>query len=282
MATALVLGSSGMVGRAVSACLREIGIGVLDANRSGADGAIVVDAANPPPLESLVAGADLVVNAIGLLRSHPDYPGTAYRLGAARINATFPLLLAAAAARQGARVVNISTDAVFGPGDEPADERTEMTPREPYGISKALGEADIEQVVNIRCSVVGPAPGRQSGLWEWFITRPEGAEVPGFISPWMGVTSRQLAVLCGDLVDPASFAQVRDAGPTHHFVPNEPITKFELLSHLAKALRPDLRVVQAPGGEGGRVLVSSTGALGGCFSGPLGWDAAIAAQIGAS
>jgi hypothetical protein len=133
--------------------------------------------------------------------------------------------------------------------------------------------------VNVRCSVVGPAPGR-SGLWEWLATQPQGAEVQGYDVQWTGVTSRQLATLCGDLLDPGKFESVRSAGPTHHFVPNEPITKFQLLSRLGEALRPDVRIDEVRG-EGARLLISSTRALEAVFSGPRGWSAALDEAIAA-
>ena len=281
MAGVLVLGSSGMVGRAVVARFQELGLGAVGANRTGSEGAIALDASDPPPLESLIAGADLVVNAIGVLRSDPEYPSDGYRLRAARVNGAFPLLLARAAERQAVRVVHLSTDAVFRPASEPADEHTEISPREPYAISKALGEAVSDQVLNIRCSVVGPAPGR-AGLWEWFVGQPQGAEVPGFDTRWTGVTSRQLAVLCGDLFDRAAFEQVRAAGPVQHFAPNGSITKFELLMRLGRALRPDLRVIETPSEEGGRELVSATGALELIFSGVRGWEEAVPEATAAS
>lgn len=279
MPSALVLGSSGMVGRAVSAHLRDVGVRVTVANRSGAGGAIALDATDPPPLESLLAGADLVVNAIGVLRSDPDYPGTAYRLRAALVNASFPLLLARAAERQGVRLVHISTDAVFRPAQDPADEHTELSPIEPYGFSKALGEAEAEHVINVRCSVVGPAPDRATGLWQWFVAHPQGAEVTGYATRWTGVTSRQLAILCADLIDRGAFERVRAAGPTHHFVPNEPITKYELLTLLGTAVRPDLTVVRGENGREGRELVASSSALDGVFSGPRGWQEALADAV---
>jgi dTDP-4-dehydrorhamnose reductase len=280
MPSALVLGSSGMVGQAVVSRLRETGVSVVGVSRRGANGGIALDAADPPPLESLIADADLVVNAIGVLRSKSDYPGPAYRLRAVRVNSIFPLLLAEAAARRGTRVVHISTDAVFGPASVLADETTEVSASEPYGLSKALGEADTDQVVNIRCSVVGPATGR-SGLWEWLVSQPEGAEVPGFDTRWTGVTSRQLATLCADLLAGDAFARVRASGPTHHFVPNEPVTKFELLRRIAERLRPDLRVVETAGPTG-RELVSSTAALDQIYSGARGWEAALAEAIDAA
>jgi dTDP-4-dehydrorhamnose reductase len=276
MATALVLGSSGMVGRAVAARLRELeGVEVRCPNRHA------VDALDPPDLDPFLAGVDLAVNAVGLLRSHPDYPGPGYRLAATRVNALFPLLLAAAAERVGCRVVHVSTDAVFATGSAPADETTEISPGEPYGLTKALGESDSEVVVNVRCSVVGPAPGR-SGLWEWFVGQPSGAEVPGFTGGlWTGVTSRQLANLCSDLLDPVAFARVRASGAQQHFVPNEPITKHKLLDLMREALRPDLAIVPDPGQTSGRIMASRTGALDAVFSGERGWRSAMAEAIAA-
>jgi dTDP-4-dehydrorhamnose reductase len=277
LASALVLGSTGMVGRAVAEHLQKRGLEVVCANRSGAGGAHAFDAADPTGIESLVAGADLVVNAVGVLRSDPEYPGDDYVYRAAQVNTAFPLFVAGSSK---GHVVHISTDAVFAPGANPADEETTISATEPYGLSKALGEVSTGHVVNIRCSAVGPAPGRTAGLWEWFISRPNGAEVVGYRARWTGVTSHQLAVLSGDLADERAFERVRAAGPTHHFIPNEAITKFELLSRLRDAVRADLRVIEGSGGEE-RVLVSRTGALDGVYSGPGGWDAALAAVVSA-
>jgi dTDP-4-dehydrorhamnose reductase len=278
MAIVLVLGSSGMVGRAVIKRLREFGsIEVREAKRSADNGAIVLDALAPPPLEPLLEDVDLVVNAIGVLRNHPDYPNDAYRLEATQVNAAFPLLLAAAAHREGCRMIHISSDAVFEPAEVPADETTPVSPSEPYGLSKALGESGLDEVVNVRCSVIGPAPGRPSGLWEWFVSQPPGGQVRGFAHrSWTGVTSRQLAVLCGDLVADEAFARVRAAGPRQHFVPNGAITKLELLSFLRQELRPDVTVVpDFTGGVPGRPLWSQTDSLSGVFSGCRGWQEAL-------
>jgi hypothetical protein len=90
------------------------------------------------------------------------------------------------------------------------------------------------------------------------------------------VTSHQLAVLCGDLIDPTAFAHVRSQGSRQHFVPNEPITKLELLRLLAAAIRPDVTVVpDTASGTSGRPLRSRTGALDAVFSGARGWEAAL-------
>jgi len=268
-----------MVGRAAAAHLRATGHHTLiTANRTGAGGAAVVDATAPTGLPDLLTGVDVVVNAIGVLRADPSRPAPEYGREAATVNALFPLVLAEAAERCRCRVVHISTNAVFGSGNEPADERTPLRPDEPYGWSKALGEADGAHVVNIRCSVIGPAPGR-SGLWEWFVGRPRGAEVTGYTDHlWTGVTSPQLAGICGDLVEPAKFERFRATGCAQHFVPNGALTKFELLGLLRDVLRPDIVVVPAAApGPPARPLAADPAGLTGAYRGPRGWTAALVA-----
>src|SRR2546421_4269240 len=83
----LVLGDTGIVGRAVAAHLRAIPEHqVRVANRTGASGALVVDAASTAPLDDLLSGVDVVVNAIGVLRDDQRMPAAAYRLTATRVN----------------------------------------------------------------------------------------------------------------------------------------------------------------------------------------------------
>src|SRR5262245_27017082 len=124
-----------MVGQAVAARLGELGLEVTSANRSGTGGALAFDAAEPMEIEPFVTTADLVVNAVGALRSDPDYPGDDYAYRAAQVNTAFPVFLASAVSGFGTRIVHVSTDAVFAPGGKPADERTTISASEPYGLS---------------------------------------------------------------------------------------------------------------------------------------------------
>jgi dTDP-4-dehydrorhamnose reductase len=275
----LALGDTGMVGRAVARRLRESGGEFTRANRTGADGGLVFDARTPASLDELLREADLVVNAVGVLRPDAAASDDDYRLTATRVNAEFPLVLAAAAARYGCRVINISSNAVFGTGDIAADEATVPAPSDSYGFTKALGEAQAPHVINIRCSVIGPAPARRSGLWEWFVGHAHRSRVVGYTGHlWTGVTSRQLAVMCTDLADACVFERVRSTGAAQHFVPNEPITKFDLLCLLRDALRPDMTVVPEPApAPPVRPIVSARGLLTGLYSGERGWTATLVA-----
>lgn len=243
------------------------------ANRSGTGGAAVLDAMEPHCLDRLLEPVDVVVNAIGLLRVGLHNPSDSERLAAMKVNAEFPLRLADSAGRLSCRVVHISSDAVFGRGDDDAGEDSVPAPGDLYGVSKALGEDDGTHVVNIRCSVIGPAPGRGGGLWEWFVGQPAAASVKGYVDHrWAGVTSAQLAIVCDDLVDTKTFEAARKTGAAQHFVPNQTVTKYDLLCLLRDVLRPDIGVepAQAPN-PSYRPLVARRGALTTLYSGPRSW-----------
>lgn len=267
----VVVGASGMVGRAVTRYLATSGsIEVLGFARNFENH---LDLGDDP--RGLVRGADLVVNCVGLLRSNVHYPGAEYRAVAAKVNAWWPHRLADAIAHEGACLIHLSTDAVFAPLAEPADEGTPLAPSEPYGWSKALGETQTAASLNIRCSVVGPASGRAGGLWEWLISRPYGAEILGFDDPWSGCTSLQVAHLIMGLADSATFAHTRSRGGIAHFSPNGIVAKNVFLMALADRLRPDLTIQLAHRAPTGRPLITATGALDAAYAGPRGWSAAV-------
>jgi dTDP-4-dehydrorhamnose reductase len=162
---------------------------------------------------------------------------------------------------------------VLPPDKEPADEATPPAPSDPYGLSKALGESDAPHVINVRCSVIGPAPGRTGGLWQWFVGQEVDAEVPGYVDHvWTGVTSAQVAALCEDLAEIETFDRVRRSGANQHFVPNEPLSKFDLLRLLRDVLRPDLCIVpRTAGTPPARQLTTRDGLLTRSYHGDRGW-----------
>ena len=179
--------------------------------------------------------SDLVVNAIGVLRSDPDYPGPAYRLRAAHVNAVFPLLLAEAAASTGNPESSTSRRTL-------SSARRSTRGRADRGVSRPSHTASPRRSARPRRSrsstFAALSSGRrrvaQTGLWEWFVRSAcRARRWTDSRAPWSG---RNLPSARRPLRRSRSsagvFERVRAAGPTHHFVPNEPITKFELLSAL--------------------------------------------------
>lgn len=262
MANVLVLGGDGMLGRAISDVLATGGIEVASAGRRrDREDSFFLDAEEgPEPLRRLLRERgpfDYIINCIGVLSHHirPDRPDTVR--SALLINALFPHFVAELAAETSARVIHVSSDGVFAPNAGLCREDTPISCADPYGQTKALGEVASATVLNIRCSLIGPDPVAGKGLLEWFRRQQPDAEVGGYTDHlWNGVTTLQFAQLCEKLIRGALFDVVRDEGETHHFCPNETISKYGLLLLLRETLRPDVTVipVKGPGAPVDRVL----------------------------
>jgi dTDP-4-dehydrorhamnose reductase len=222
-----------------------------------------------------------VINAIGVLDAMIDPRDAASVERAIEINALFPHWLAAAAEAANSRVLHISTDAVFARSAGRVTEGTVPAPDDVYGQTKLLGECPRENVLNLRCSMIGPDPVKRRGLWEWLRSRPARAEVSGYTNQaWNGVTTLQLARVCAQLAEPETFARLRQSSPCVHLCSAPPISKFDLLTYLAKRVRPDVRVVPAQSPRSvTRVLESQFGLAEAIGETATEWDAAIAELV---
>jgi dTDP-4-dehydrorhamnose reductase len=129
----LITGASGMLGTDLVGALTGRSVTALSRAQLDITDAAAVDAA--------VAGHDVVINTAAYTRvddaeTHED--------DARRINALGAGLLAAAAARHGARLVHLSTDYVFdGTATVPYAEDAPRHPVSAYGRSKAEGEEAV-------------------------------------------------------------------------------------------------------------------------------------------
>lgn len=130
----LVVGANGMLGQDLVMAVQAAGHDVLGVDRDK------IDITVPSSVNAVVVpGAfDVVVNcaawtAVDDAESHEPQ--------AFAINAVGPALLARASRDAGARLVQISTDYVFGgDGAEPYAEDAPAAPRSAYGRTKAAGE----------------------------------------------------------------------------------------------------------------------------------------------
>ena len=128
----LVVGSQGMLGTDLVELLTTRGHEVTGVDRGE------IDITVPDGLDELVAEADVLVNcaawtAVDAAETHEP--------AAFAVNASGAGLLAAAAARAGTRMVQISTDYVFdGLAATPYAEAAATSPRSAYGRTKLAGE----------------------------------------------------------------------------------------------------------------------------------------------
>jgi dTDP-4-dehydrorhamnose reductase len=135
----LVIGSAGMLGRAVAQDATRLGHDVVGLTHADVD---ITDAAR---VDRLVAAAE--PQALVNCAAWTDVDGAESHQGLAhRVNADGAGHVARAAAKAGARVVHISTDYVFdGSKREPWLESDEVGPLQTYGRTKLAGEREVEE-----------------------------------------------------------------------------------------------------------------------------------------
>jgi dTDP-4-dehydrorhamnose reductase len=189
-----------------------------------------------------IAGAGWVLNAIGKTKPYTHDGNPAEVEAAIRVNAQLPYLLAHAGAASGARIIQIATDCVYSGREGGYPESAPHDPLDVYGKSKSLGECLLPNVANLRCSIIGPEPGRHMFLLEWLRRQPPGARIKGFTNhAWNGVTTLQFARLCQGIMR-ENLALPR----LLHIVPRDTISKAGLLECLQREYRrPDIRIEHA-------------------------------------
>ena len=187
---------------------------------------------------------DYIINCTGLLirNINVNDPNSIFR--AVQINSLFPHELAKLTKDMGLRVIHISTDAVFEKDAGICFEDSSISGEgEVYGVTKLLGEVISSNFLNLRCSIIGPSPFLHTGLLNWFLSTENGASVNGYTNQmWNGVTTLQYAKLCENLIINNCFKMVRKESSTHHFCPNNSITKYELLKLFKNYFRTDIDV----------------------------------------
>lgn len=149
--TYLVAGARGMLGRDVTRALRSAGHRVVPLGHD------VLDITRPDSVHAAFASVrpGVVVNcaAFTAVDAAETDPGSAWR-----INAEGPRLLAEACGDSGARLIQVSTDYVFG-GNSPAphDEDVVPRPRTVYGRTKLAGERAVLETLPDTGTVVRTA-----------------------------------------------------------------------------------------------------------------------------
>lgn len=201
-----------------------------------------------------------VINCIGVTKNDIDEKDSSSVRRAIQINAYFPHYLADVARRNEANVIQISTDGVFEGTAERYFEDSPQDCTDVYGKTKSLGEVLNPSFLNIRCSIIGPDPNENKGLLEWFLSRPKYSEVRGYTNHfWNGVTTIQFAELCKKIIINSVFSDIVKESRVHHFCPNQPVSKYELLDIFKKAFKRDVQIVpsQGPGKRISRILDTS-------------------------
>ncbi len=261
MNTWLVTGASGFLGANLGCWLQgkaqRIGLGRGPAALGLYDEYVSLDLATDlgslPGVISRIR-PDVVVNAAAFA----DHKGCEEDPDAAdRVNHVAARAVAHAAASCGARLIHISTDAVFDGSRGAYAESDEPSPFSVYGESKLLGElAVLEEypsAVVARTNFFGWSPAGTRSILEFFVNNlEEGSRVKGFTD--FVVTS----AYAQDLVD----VLYRIAGTSHsgvlHATTQDSLSKYDFGVQVAQTFGLDPELIDATVGSLGPDGISRT------------------------
>ena len=240
MRKVLVLGSTGMLGSAVTRALQERAHEVITASRSTG---IKFDAVNLDTENLLkaagVQGGDFVVNCVGLTKSRINEASMTSRILAVKLNIDFPDDLARSAEQAGVNVIQAATDCVFSGLAGGYSESSAHDALDVYGKTKSLGETPSPNVMHLRCSLIGPEIGSSSLFFEWVRQQPVRAQINGYNNHfWNGLSSLAFGKVVSGIIKEDLFKS-----GVQHLVPSNQVTKDELVRlELAALGRDDAQV----------------------------------------
>ena len=240
MRKVLVLGSTGMLGSAVTRALQERAHEVITASRSTG---IKFDAVNLDTENLLKAaglqGGDFVVNCVGLTKSRINEASMTSRTLAVKLNIDFPDDLARSAEQAGVNVIQAATDCVFSGLAGGYSESSAHDALDVYGKTKSLGETPSPNVMHLRCSLIGPEIGSSSLFFEWVRQQPVRAQINGYNNHfWNGLSSLAFGKVVSGIIKEDLFKS-----GVQHLVPSNQVTKDELVRlELAALGRDDVQV----------------------------------------
>jgi len=215
MEKVLVVGSTGMLGYAVSAYYKSKGYKVVEISRNEFD--IANDLMSK--FESLLNGVDVVINCAGVIK--PTIAKNTIE-NVLKINSMFPRNLAKVCDKKGIKCFHITTDCVYTGNKGNYNENDYFDADELYGLSKNAGEN--KECMVIRTSIIGEEKGQSRSLLEWAKSQT-GKEVNGFTNhKWNGVTTLYLAEVIENILRNNLYKK----GLFHVHSPNT-VDKYELL-----------------------------------------------------
>jgi len=176
---------------------------------------------------------DVIINCVGCRQSPLSIKDTIEMI---TINSLWPHTLASLAQKMGARVINISTDAVFSGARGKYTESCTPSPVGVYGRSKLLGEINYPNCLTLRTSLIGHVSEDSDQLVDWLI-RQKGI-VNGYKNAiFSGLPTIELASIIRRIL-----LEHKTLEGVYH-IASQPISKYELLKLIVKIYGIEVTVV---------------------------------------
>jgi len=238
----LVLGATGMLGSMVCDYFtRKTDFETIGTSRKEKNEFIFFDAYSHD--KEMFVDVDYVINCIGITKPFCHDDNFKEIKNAIWINGYFPHILSDYAEEYDFKIIQIATDCVYSGKDGGYRESSLHDALDVYGKTKSLGEVKRDNVLNVRCSIIGPEKYKKAFLLEWFLSNKKGDEVNGFSTHlWNGVTTLQFAKVCAKIINEGIFDRLMQDSNVYHFIPNSTVNKYELLSIFNDVFAANLKI----------------------------------------
>lgn len=231
----MVIGSTGMLGYAVSSYFKTNDYDIVEISRDQ------FDIANDPidKLKSFMIGVGVVINCAGVIK--PTIAKNSIE-NVLKINSLFPRNLAKLSDQLGIKCFHITTDCVYTGRKGNYSEEDFFDAEDLYGLSKNAGEN--KDCMTLRTSIIGEENNQSRSLLEWAKSQA-GKVVNGFTNHlWNGVTTLYLAEIIETILTQGLF----EKGLFHIHSPNT-VDKYQLLQIFNRAYKLELKINPAEAKE---------------------------------
>lgn len=242
-----ILGSTGMLGSALTNIMASSKYRITEFNRTGRplvseNSAVAFDVTSSDTEIQRVfykKNFDYVINAIGAIKQIIDEKDPTSVENAYKVNSDFPSFLDSYSIATETPVIQIGTDCVYSGLKGGYKESDLYDPIDVYGKSKVKGENKSMNTMILRCSIIGKEINRSKSIMSWLLTQKYGATVNGYLDHyWNGVTTLDFAKITKGIIENNAFSK-----GVSHLVPADSLNKYQLLVLIANAFgRGDLEI----------------------------------------
>jgi len=246
MSRVAVLGSTGMLGSALTRYLENESIDICEFNRSGAS----ITKNNEAKKFDVTTNVNLfrdfknlkfdyIINCIGLIK-HLISEGDEHSVKLAyEVNTNFPYRLNEYASEFKTPIIQIGTDCVYSGQKGDYSENDLHDPNDIYGATKSKGEAASTTSMILRCSIIGREVDSSNSLLSWVLSHSMNSKIKGFTNHyWNGLTTLHFSQIVFGIIKSHTFQQ-----GVFHLIPSEVVSKHELITLITQAFdRTDLKI----------------------------------------
>lgn len=227
MVKVVILGSTGMLGNAVSKVFLGTQFEVYMSYRNPVGQITEQNHFYFDPLVSEsyknIPDCDYIINCIGIIK-----PFMASNIvDSIYINSIFPHELAEFCESKNIKLIHITTDCVYSGYAGNYNELSPHDALDDYGKSKSLGETKNAMV--IRTSIIGEEIHKNASLIAW-VKSMKNKDANGFLNhSWNGITTTQYGKICKTIIEQNLYSK----NLFHCFSPRS-VSKYELLQLINK------------------------------------------------